>query len=84
VATKKYFKDQTVEVEHDIVLYPRHTMGLAVPRKNSKRACLCADRETYSAKCCDTYLINQGIGQTEALPPPIRAFKKPDFSNAFS
>jgi hypothetical protein len=84
LANKRYFKDQTVETQEDIVLYPKHTLGLATPKANSKRACLCADKQTYSVKCCKTYLINQGIGQTEGLPPAITAFKKPDFSTAFS
>jgi hypothetical protein len=25
-------------------------------------ACLCADKNTYSRKCCKGFLINQGIG----------------------
>lgn len=31
---------------------------------NDKKACLCKDG-TYSTKCCEGELINQGIGQTE-------------------
>ena len=26
------------------------------------RACLCEDEDTYSIKCCEGYIINQGIG----------------------
>jgi hypothetical protein len=36
-----------------------------VPR-NSKRACLCKDENTYSRKCCDGSLWAQGIGKTRA------------------
>ena len=31
--------------------------------KGSKRGCLCADKNTYSIKCCKGKLINQGIGK---------------------
>lgn len=30
--------------------------------RGSRRACLCKDGRTYSRKCCDGELINQGIG----------------------
>lgn len=30
--------------------------------KNSSRACLCKDTNTYSIKCCDGSLWAQGIG----------------------
>ena len=81
---KKYFKDRTLESDQYIELYPKYTLGLATGKPGSKRGCLCADKETYSSKCCDGYLINQGVGAVEGLPPAITAFKKPDFSNAFS
>ncbi len=35
--------------------------GLASP-KNSRRACLCKDKDTYSRKCCDGSIWAQGIG----------------------
>jgi len=35
--------------------------GLASP-KNSRRGCLCKDKNTYSRKCCDCSLWAQGIG----------------------
>lgn len=40
------------------------TLGKSSP-KNSKRACLCLDSNTYSRKCCKGYLINQGIGDIQ-------------------
>ena len=39
-----------------------YSYGKAVPRGGSLQACLCKDRLTYSRKCCEGYLINQGIG----------------------
>jgi hypothetical protein len=30
--------------------------------KSNTRACLCADTNTYSRKCCQGAMINQGIG----------------------
>jgi hypothetical protein len=60
------------------------TWGLAVPRKGSKTACLCEDGQTYSRKCCRERLIQQGIGKTQGEALPTYAFKRPDFSNAWS
>ena len=45
----------------DIPLDMPYSYGLAVPR-NGLMACLCADKNTYSRKCCKGYLLNQGIG----------------------
>jgi hypothetical protein len=36
--------------------------------KNSNRACLCKDLETYSKKCCDGTLWAQGIGNITYTP----------------
>ena len=41
------------------------TWGLSSP-KNSRRACLCRNRNEYSVKCCDGLLIEQGIGRISA------------------
>lgn len=66
--TKKYYsKNSTYQssrgAQQDI---PLHTFGKAVP-KSGNRACLCADGNTYSRKCCEGYLINQGIGSVEVI-----------------
>ena len=82
--SKRYFKDKTIESDVPALDNMRYTMGLATGKPGSRRSCLCEDKETYSVKCCRGYLINQGVGQTEGLPPAITAFKKPDFSTAFS
>lgn len=49
------------QVTADIPLDMPYSYGRAVPR-NGLYACLCADKNTYSRKCCKGYLINQGIG----------------------
>jgi hypothetical protein len=81
---KRYFKDKTLESPIQVLDNTRYTVGLATGRPGSKRGCLCADKETYSTKCCDGFLINQGVGAVEGLPPAPQNFRKPDFSNAFS
>lgn len=59
-------------------IYIGPTKGLSSP-KNSRRGCLCKDSNTYSRKCCEGYLINQGIGQTER-----EALERGAFSAGFS
>jgi hypothetical protein len=44
------------------------TRGLSSP-KNSRRACLCIDKDTYSVNCCKGALIQQGIGQIQSTRP---------------
>lgn len=61
---------------------PKHSYGRAVPR-NAMVGCLCANKLTYSKKCCEGYLINQGIGITMGVAAPGRAFSS-GFSNGFS
>jgi hypothetical protein len=41
------------------------TRGLSSP-KNSRRACLCVDEDTYHVNCCKGALISQGRGQIES------------------
>ena len=48
-----------------------YSYGKAVPRGGSLEACLCKDALTYSRKCCEGYLINQGIGSITGFFPPI-------------
>ena len=59
-------------------IYIGPTIGKSSP-KNSRRGCLCLDSNTYSTKCCDGYLQNQGIGRTESVIVDYGAF-----SNGFS
>lgn len=55
----------SVNRENNSGIYIGPTRGLSSP-KNSRRACLCLDSNTYSVSCCDGYLMNQGIGQIES------------------
>lgn len=68
----------------DSGLYIGPTLGLSSP-KNSRRGCLCANTNTYSTRCCDGYLINQGIGNIYGIIPAgvdTGAFSS-GFSNGF-
>jgi hypothetical protein len=62
----------------DTGIYIGPTLGLSSP-KNDKRACLCLDKNTYSRKCCNGLLIQQGIGKIQS--PALRVG---GFSNGFS
>ena len=66
----------------DIPLDMPYSYGLAVPR-NGLMACLCADKNTYSRKCCKGYLINQGIGNIYGVEPVYAGAFSIDFSSAF-
>lgn len=55
------------------------TVGKSSP-KNSRRGCLCLDGRRYSRSCCDGFLINQGIGQTQSAGVSTTG----GFSNGFS
>ena len=68
----------SVNRENQSGVYFGPTRGLSSP-KNSRRACLCIDKDTYSVECCKGALIQQGIGQIES---PF-AYKG-SFSNGFS
>lgn len=59
-------------------IYIGPTKGLSSP-KNNRQGCLCLDKNTYSRKCCEGFLLQQGIGSTQS--PPIQ---KGSFSTAFS
>jgi len=56
------------------------TVGKSSP-KNSRRGCLCLDGRRYSRNCCDGFLVNQGIGQTQS---PAVVTRTGGFSNGFS
>lgn len=59
-------------------IYIGPTLGKASP-KNSRRACLCLDTNTYDKKCCEGYLQNQGIGKIEST-----VIHRGGFSSGFS
>ena len=59
-------------------IYIGPTQGKSSP-KNSRRACLCLNANTYSRKCCNGALLQQGIGNTQSPPVTLGGF-----SNGFS
>jgi hypothetical protein len=59
-------------------VYIGPTRGKSSP-KNSRRACLCLQTNTYSRKCCNGALQQQGIGNIQSPPVTLGAF-----SNGFS
>jgi hypothetical protein len=46
-------------------IYIGPTRGLSSP-KNNRRSCLCLHSNTYSRKCCNGALLEQGVGVIEA------------------
>ena len=67
----------------DVRILSPYSYGKAVPRGGSLEACLCKDELTYSRKCCEGYLINQGIGTITGYFPPTRDPWSSGFSDAF-
>jgi hypothetical protein len=76
----KYYSNQSTKYAKEQQRVSPYSYGRAVPRSGSQQACLCADKLTYSRKCCKGFLINQGVGQIISPYPshPIA------FSNGFS
>ena len=68
----------SVNRENNSGVYFGPTLGLSSP-KNSRRACLCLDEDTYRVDCCKGHLIQQGIGNTQSPPVTLGGF-----SNGFS
>ena len=62
-------------------IYIGPTRGLSSP-KNSRRGCLCLDSNTYSVKCCEGALMQQGIGKIESTIVKHGAFSS-GFSDGF-
>jgi len=55
----------SVNRQNNSGIYLGPTKGLSSP-KNSRRACLCPEANTYDRRCCDGYLIQQGIGSIQS------------------
>jgi hypothetical protein len=47
-------------------IYIGPTRGLSSP-KNNRRSCLCLHSNTYSRKCCEGALLQQGIGVIQGV-----------------
>ena len=69
----------SVNRENQSGIFIGPTLGLSSP-KNSRRACLCLDSNTYDVKCCQGYLMNQDIGVIESP----RRTKGGAFSDGYS
>ena len=66
----------SVNRENASGIYIGPTQGLSSP-KNSRRACLCLDSDTYDVRCCKGALMQQGIGVIQGTGegvPNIGAF----------
>ena len=63
-------------------VYIGPTRGKSSP-KNSRRACLCLQTNTYSRKCCNGALQQQGIGNTQSPSVTLGAFSS-GFSSGFN
>lgn len=84
MAKKAYISKYTRNGDtNEIKVVMPYSYGKAVPRGGSLEACLCKDRLTYSRKCCEGYLINQGIGQITGTPQYYASPWSSAFSNAF-
>ena len=57
----------SVNRENNSGYYIGPTRGLSSP-KNSRRACLCLNEDTYDVKCCQGALMQQGIGVIQGTP----------------
>ena len=71
----------SVNRENASGVYIGPTQGLSSP-KNSRRACLCLDSDTYDVRCCKGALMQQGIGVIQGTR--IHAYTSPGFSKGFS
>ena len=58
----------SVNRENQSGIYIGPTRGLSSP-KNSRRSCLCLDRDTFDVSCCNGALMEQGIG---VIQSPVR------------
>jgi hypothetical protein len=70
----------SVNRENNSGIYIGPTQGLSSP-KNNRRSCLCIHTNTYSRKCCNGALLEQGIGQIES---PNRLAERGAFGSGFS
>lgn len=71
----------SVNRENNSGLYFGPTRGLSSP-KNSRRACLCLNEDTYHVKCCNGALMEQGVGNIQGTR--ISEYTSTGFSAGFS
>ena len=63
-------------------IYLGPTRGKSSP-KNSRRGCMCLDSNTYSRRCCNGALQEQGIGVTQSPAVALGGFSS-GFSSGFN
>jgi len=63
----------SVNRQNNSGVYIGPTKGLSSP-KNNRRACLCMETATYDRRCCNGFLIQQGIGVIQSAREPRGAF----------
>jgi hypothetical protein len=61
----------SVNRENNSGYYIGPTRGLSSP-KNSRRACLCLNEDTYDVRCCQGALMQQGIGVIQGTGAPVQ------------
>ena len=71
----------SVNRENASGIYIGPTQGLSSP-KNSRRGCLCLDRDAYDVRCCNGALMEQGIGVIQGTK--IHDYTSAGFSDGFS
>jgi hypothetical protein len=54
----------SVNRQNNSGIYLGPTKGLSSP-KNDRRGCLCMNENTYDRRCCNGFLIQQGIGNIQ-------------------
>lgn len=69
----------SVNRQNNSGVYFGPTKGLSSP-KNNRRGCLCMDTNTYDRRCCEGYLMQQGIGQIQS---PNQFATRGSFGTAF-
>lgn len=72
----------SVNRENNSGIYIGPTRGLSSP-KNSRRACLCLNSNTYDVKCCNGALMEQGIGNIQSANRTIGGGFSDGFSSGF-
>jgi hypothetical protein len=71
----------SVNRQNNSGIYIGPTQGLSSP-KNSRRGCLCLDKDAYDVRCCNGALMEQGIGVIQGTG--LRPYESSGFSTGFS
>ena len=69
----------SVNRQNNSGVYIGPTKGLSSPN-NNRRACLCMHSDTYDRRCCEGFLIQQGIGRIQS---PANFNQKGEFNTGY-